>query len=833
MTSALNPRFTFETFVVGAANRLAVTAGRTVAENPGSAYNPLFIYSGSGLGKTHVLMAVGHAAKAIAAQLNIEYLTLDEYVEAFHAAIAAGQGDAFRRRFQNVDVLLVDDVQFLTNRKEMQAELLRLTEALQQSGHQIVLASDRPPAEIADLDERLISRFSGGLVVDMGIPDYETRVAILRRKAEERGSSFQPGVLETVARLEYPNVRELMGALNRLIAFQAVNDMPINEEAARKVLGIPGTGDEGRGKGAPPPATPASSGDEFSQFLSDVTVTVGKAVEAWRARVAEAVMRWEGEGYRTGRLEKLLEQETPAAVDDAIAAYVQDVERLKALETEVAVLDPQAAGEKVFRDPDHMDQAEAAAAKVRAGAAPPPAPSGAFPFDSFVVGDSNDVARNAARDVISKPGKKYNPLVIVGRSGLGKTHLLNAIGLELAKKKNAVVACLSTQQFVDELIAAIDGNRVDWWRARYRRATALLLDDIQLLAGKERTQEELFNLFNQLVDADRQLIFTAPAHPNTLEGLEERIVSRLEGGLVAEISDPDKELRRNVLERLLTNQRVPIEPALLDYLADRPIDSVRSLTGIVQRVVEAAAAQDAPVTAGLARDVLEGAPPPRRTTGLRTSGIVVSSAGGVRSRERRVWAWPASADRSNFGYIYFDRGRISYASIVNRRDRLGDILVKHDKITQEQLDAAIHRQAKERDKKLGEILVIQNVLTQQELERYMRMQIEESVYYLFTWTQGTFNFEADVRPEQQDFLVSINPESLLLEGARRVDEWGLIEKKIPSFDLIFLVDRDRLAISDARLTEVQDRLLPLLDGSRDVNQVIEDSGLGALEGRSA
>src|SRR5881394_80823 len=187
------------------------------------------------------------------------------------------------------------------------------------------------------------------------------------------------------------------------------------------------------------------------------------------------------------------------------------------------------------------------------------------------------------------------------------------------------------------------------------------------------------------------------------------------------------------------------------------------------------------------------------------------------------------ADRSNFGYIYFDKGRISYASIVNRRDRLGDILVKHEKITQEQLDAAIHRQSKERDKKLGEILVVQSVLTQQELERYMRMQIEESVYYLFTWTQGTFNFESDVRPEQQDFLVSINPESLLLEGARRVDEWGLIEKKIPSFDLIFLVDRDRLAISDATLTEVQDRLLSLLDGSRDVNQVIEDSGLGEFE----
>src|SRR5207245_260162 len=343
MTTTLNPRFTYGTCGVGAANRLAVTAGRTVAENPGSAYNPLFIYSGSGLGKTHVLMAIGHAAKALAPQLNIEYLTLDEYVEAFHAAIAAGQGDAFRRRFQNVDALLVDDVQFLTNRKEMQAELLRLTEALQQAGHQIVLASDRPPAEIADLDERLISRFSGGLVVDIGIPDYETRVAILRRKSEERGSTFQPGVLETVAKSEFPNVRELMGALNRIVAYQAVNDTPINAEAARQLLGTTAVASPTVASSAV-----ASSSDEFSQFLTDVTVTVGKAVEAWRARVAEAVLRWEGEGYRTGRLEKLLDQETPAAVDEAIAAYVHDVDRLKALEAEVAALDPQAAGEKVF-----------------------------------------------------------------------------------------------------------------------------------------------------------------------------------------------------------------------------------------------------------------------------------------------------------------------------------------------------------------------------------------------------------------------------------------------------------------------------------------------------
>ena len=646
MTGTLNPKYSFDTFVVGAANRLAVTAGRTVAESPGAAYNPLFIYSGSGLGKTHVLMAIGHAAKKAAPQLNIEYLTLDEYVEAFHASVAAGQGDAFRRRFQNVDVLLVDDVQFLTNRKEMQSELLRLTEALQAAGRQIVLTSDCPPPDIADLDERLISRLSGGLVVDMGAPDYETRVAILRRKAEERGARFEPGVLETVAQAEVGNVRELMGALNRLVAFQAVNDTKINAETAKQILGLvsEGAAPPGDGRSA---AAKSGGGDEFGQFLADVTVTVGKAVEAWRARVGEAVLRWEGEGYRTHRLEALLQRDAPAAVDDAIAAFAGDVERLKALEAEVADLDPQAAGQSVFRDPERLREAEEAAAKVRAGAAPPPGPSAAFPLAAFAVGPSNQVAVSAARAALERPGKKYNPLVLVGKSGLGKTHLLNAIGLELARGKRAVVACLSTQAFVDELIAAIDGNRVDWWRGRYRRATALLLDDIQLLAGKERTQEELFNLFNLLQDKDRQLVFTAPAHPNTLSGLEERIVSRLEGGLVAELKEPDRDVKRAVLERMLHQQGVNPEPALIDYLADRPTDSVRSLVGLLQRVVGAAAAQDGPLSAGLAREVLEGqsARDTRRSSGFRTSGLVVSSLGGIKSREKVVWDWIDVADR--------------------------------------------------------------------------------------------------------------------------------------------------------------------------------------------
>ncbi len=183
------------------------------------------------------------------------------------------------------------------------------------------------------------------------------------------------------------------------------------------------------------------------------------------------------------------------------------------------------------------------------------------------------------------------------------------------------------------------------------------------------------------------------------------------------------------------------------------------------------------------------------------------------------------ADRSNFGYIYFDQGRISYASIVNRRDRLGDMLVKAGKITQDQLNEAIQKQSEERDKRLGQILVDLGLLRRDDLEGNMRVQIQEAVYYLFTWTQGTFNFESDVRPEREEFVVSIKPESLLLEGARRVDEWSLIEKKVPSFDLIFSVDGGRLEASDVELTAEQRQILPLFDGERDVACVIEDSGL--------
>jgi tetratricopeptide (TPR) repeat protein len=181
-------------------------------------------------------------------------------------------------------------------------------------------------------------------------------------------------------------------------------------------------------------------------------------------------------------------------------------------------------------------------------------------------------------------------------------------------------------------------------------------------------------------------------------------------------------------------------------------------------------------------------------------------------------------DRSSFGYIYFERGRITYASIVNRRDRIGDLLVKNGVLRAEDLAAAIDEQGRNPGDRLGEILVRRGHITREQLQHQIRIQIEEAVYFLFTWNQGSFQFEPDQRPEEGAMVVSINPENLLLEGARRIDEWGLIEKKIPSLEVVFEMDRAK-PIEGFELSDEQRKILPLIDGKRSVQDIIDDSGM--------
>lgn len=670
MSDHLHPYFRFDSMVVGAANRLAVTAARSVAESPGTGYNPLFVYADPGLGKTHLLMAIGHRALEINSNLRVEYLTLDDFVEAFHTAVAAGQGEAYRRHVGDADLLLLDDVQFLAHRREMQAELIRLTDVMQTEQRQIVLTSDRPPVDIEALDDRLIRRFAGGLVVDIGTPDYETRAAILARRAQERDVTFDKDVVDAVAGLQFTNVRELIGALNRLIAQQAVSDTPIGALEAvaflKNIPGVPEAVDRGTtlpvGDDTPQEAITTEAlavataedgdeetnlGDEFGSFLSEVVATVSDQVESWRSKVAAAILRWEGEGYRTTRLELLLEGELSDDLESVLEAFDTDVGRLQDLAHEAEEMGSAVAGSAVFRDPDKVAVAEGLVAEARAGTTPPPGPSPLWRLEELFESGGNRVALRSGVAVTEEPGVRYNPLVIIGGSGRGKTHLLHGIGNELAKEAGSRVACLDAHDFIAELIDAVDNERVTQWRARYENASAFLLDDVHLVANKDRTQEMLFILFNKFLADERQMVFTSAVPLAELTGVEPRLLTRLEGGLVVELPPPEREIRQEVAARLL-RAKLDLEDAELSaYLASRPVESVRSLHGLVQRVLTAAEVQEVVASAALAREILEG-PPSKRSSDrrrVRSSGIVAPTAGGPRSREKMIWTWPDAGGR--------------------------------------------------------------------------------------------------------------------------------------------------------------------------------------------
>ena len=232
----LNPKYTFATFVVGSNNRLAHAAALSVAERPGHSYNPLFVYGGSGLGKTHLMHAIGHAVVSRHPKKRVAYATSEKFTNEFINSIRGQKGEEFRERYRRIDVLLIDDIQFIAGKEGTQEEFFHTFNAIHEEGKQIVLSSDRPPKAIPQLEDRLRSRFEWGLIADISTPDLETRTAILRAKAENQHVAVPPAVIDFLAQRIVSNIRELEGALTRIVAYATLNAAPVTTELAQNML---------------------------------------------------------------------------------------------------------------------------------------------------------------------------------------------------------------------------------------------------------------------------------------------------------------------------------------------------------------------------------------------------------------------------------------------------------------------------------------------------------------------------------------------------------------------------------------------------------------------
>ena len=234
----INPKFTFESFVVGSSNEFIYAAAKAVADNPGEAYNPLFIYGGTGLGKTHILMAIANYLKHYKPQLNVLYATCEQFTNQMIESISRGKGTGadFRRKYRNVDVLLIDDVQFLAKKQGIQTEFFHTFNELVLQNKQVVLTSDRPPREIEVLEDRLRTRFEGGLLADVQSPDLETKIAILKRKSEEQKCVVDIKVLSYIAEMSDCDIRTLIGKLTKVIFASKLHERPITIELVKEAL---------------------------------------------------------------------------------------------------------------------------------------------------------------------------------------------------------------------------------------------------------------------------------------------------------------------------------------------------------------------------------------------------------------------------------------------------------------------------------------------------------------------------------------------------------------------------------------------------------------------
>ena len=533
VTTDLDPRFTFDTFVVGPANRLA--AARRVADAPGTSYNPLFIYSMSGLGKSHILNGIAHYAARVHPGFGVVYVTVASFLNELTRAIQEGSEKDLRERYEQLQIFLLDDVQFFTGQKEAQEILLRLLDGMSKSGGQVVLASARPPAEIDGLDERLLTRFSGGLIVDIAVPEYETKVAILRKKAEERGQTFESGVAETLAKHPFKSIRALAGALNKILAVQELEGRQV---AATEIVALAGLQQKTQ-SGAPIAGQQLL--DEFGSLMGDLSQMApspqGRDEEPWRRLLRDTAEIFEKDGFSGARLHRLLESDKPPSDPQGIAdQFRRDIAQLREYEKSIAAAGnpwPEAAV-GVLKDPERLGEADSLLASAQERVKPF-LRVGAGPFLDDLTTHYDEVVIKAARQLVSQDRPEYNPLYVWSANRAGPMALLAATARSFRDKHPiSEVAVISAADFAEDYIRALGegvggARRERWWGVDF-----LLMYDAQQISASERSKDEFFHLFEASKRKGMNIFIAADRAPAGINDIDERLRTRFEMGLVVE-----------------------------------------------------------------------------------------------------------------------------------------------------------------------------------------------------------------------------------------------------------------------------------------------------------
>ncbi len=509
--------FTFENFYVGEENKIAYLAAQRIIEMPGIIFNPLYIYAGVGLGKSHLLWAI---YSAINTKLKTKIISGLEFIEELKKASAPD----FKVEVYSAECFILDDFHLLGNDPAAVTEILHILEKFLIENRQIVVSANVPPSELKGFDLNVISRLEGGLVCEIGSIKEVSRVNILKKKAAERGLILPDEIALEISQVVTGSVRELEGALNRLIAYSTVAQFPLDLNTTRLALR-----DYYRTKTSEA-VIPSILEELKSDAYQAISIAEGEAMA--REEFKEKIYVWEMKGFDVSRLKALLNEDIEK-LKEAYDIFMDKIKRLIDLQKEYGQIDARQfpdeamAIEPLLFNPERVDEVEKLMITLRGKLSKPKFEK---TFDDYIIGECNEVAYNLAMDMIKNLGKKFNPFVIVGGRGCGKTHL----ALALADKINRDNPNL-TVKFYD-LRDSFPQEPAD----------VLILDNLDLLP-KDR-YSELGSLLNQYVREDRQMIMTSAVPSLTIPWSDE-IKYLFEFGIDAPLTAPDPKTIGEYLQR--------------------------------------------------------------------------------------------------------------------------------------------------------------------------------------------------------------------------------------------------------------------------------------------